>query len=157
MSAAKIAASLRCSPGSANSPSGTKPTKPSRCSKLGPLSRREASSLLSIRSRQLGAIRHHACQFCSNSCGQIEACFIAPHDRFGSKPEVNGGHENDGCWGQSGSRFRATGCLFIATSRSLQLGQDLRWQDRERLRFPRLTDALNGGIFGTAQLFQSDI
>ncbi len=35
---------------------------------------------------------------------------------FGSKPEVSDGHENVGFRGQSGSRFRATGCLFIAIS-----------------------------------------
>ena len=33
---------------------------------------------------------------------------------FGSKPEVSDGHENVGFRGQSGSRFRGTGCLFIA-------------------------------------------
>ncbi len=38
--------------------------------------------------------------------------------RVGSKPEVSGGHENVGFRGQSGSRFRATGCLFIAISRN---------------------------------------
>ena len=51
-----------------------------------------------------------------------EAWGIACHElvsldfRSGSKPEVSDGHENVGFRGQSGSRFRATGCLFIANS-----------------------------------------
>ena len=34
----------------------------------------------------------------------------------GSQPEVSDGHENVGFWVSSGSRFRATGCLLVATS-----------------------------------------
>ncbi len=30
-----------------------------------------------------------------------------PYVGLGSKPEVSDGHENVGCWGKSGSRFRA--------------------------------------------------
>ena len=37
--------------------------------------------------------------------------------RVGSKPEVSDGHENVGCWGQSGSRFRGAGCLLVAKRR----------------------------------------
>ncbi len=36
------------------------------------------------------------------------------HFSCGSNPEVSDGRENVGLWGRSGSRFRATGCLFIA-------------------------------------------
>ncbi len=48
-----------------------------------------------------------------------EAFGIACHElvsldfRCGSKPEVSDGHENVGFRGQSGSRFRATGCLLV--------------------------------------------
>ncbi len=47
--------------------------------------------------------------------GVIEAILIA-NVAFGSKPEVQRGPRNVRCWGSSGSRFRATGCLLIATS-----------------------------------------
>ncbi len=58
-----------------------------------------------------------------------EAFGIACHElvsldfRFGSKPEVSDGHENVGLRGQSGSRFRAAGCLLVAKNGhpSLQL------------------------------------
>ncbi len=33
---------------------------------------------------------------------------------LGSNPEVSDGHENVGCWGKSGSRFRAAGLLNLA-------------------------------------------
>ncbi len=38
--------------------------------------------------------------------------------RVGSTPEVRGVARNVCCWGTSGSRFRATGCLLVAKSRS---------------------------------------
>ena len=41
--------------------------------------------------------------------------------RVGSNPEVSDGRENVGFLGQSGSRFRATGGLFIAISRLSQI------------------------------------
>ncbi len=40
-----------------------------------------------------------------------------PKVRLGSRTEVSDGHENVGLRGQSGSRFRAAGCLFIAKTR----------------------------------------
>jgi len=47
------------------------------------------------------------------------ACYelVSLDFRCGSKPEVSDGHENVGFRGQSGSRFRAAGCLFIAKRR----------------------------------------
>ncbi len=44
----------------------------------------------------------------------IAVDFTAGNVRVGSKPEVSDGHENVGFRGQSGSRFRATGCLLVA-------------------------------------------
>jgi hypothetical protein len=38
------------------------------------------------------------------------------HFRVGSRTEVSDGHENVGCWGQSGSRFRAAEGPLIAIS-----------------------------------------
>jgi len=38
--------------------------------------------------------------------------------RCGSNPEVSDGHENVGCWGKSGSRFRAAGLPNLAISGS---------------------------------------
>ena len=43
---------------------------------------------------------------------------VSPDFRCGSQPEVSDSHENVCFRGQSGSRFRATGGLFIAMSRS---------------------------------------
>ncbi len=39
-----------------------------------------------------------------------------PNVRVGSQPEVSDGYENVGFRGQSGSRFRAAGCLLVAIS-----------------------------------------
>ncbi len=44
------------------------------------------------------------------------ACYelVSLDFRCGSQPEVSDGHENVGFRGQSGSRFRAVGCLLVA-------------------------------------------
>ncbi len=58
------------------------------------------------------ATRKFAAIVCAELAGKVDVNDF----RFGSQPEVSDGHENVGFRGQSGSRFRATGCLLVAES-----------------------------------------